>query len=582
MLIIRCVFFLIIALAMVSCSKKSAVSGSDTTANRPGGITAKEAAEQEQFIEGCIQKSLGNYKQALDIFVKIIDKNPNNGAAQFEAAGLCFLLNEPDRALIYSKAAARLQPDNRWFQLRHAEMLEVNGQNAGAAVIYKIMGQQEPDNIDLRYRQARSLLRNNSLADALKVYDGIAQQFGWTDSLCAAKIAVYKKQGDVEGITNTWKSISAAYPKDQRYPLALAKHYESIGSNELAQQQYLKVAELDPSAVGPRLLLASDTRKTDPTGAFRMAANAFQVAGHDTLKHEYLVQHYLNDSTLRTRSKEDQKETDSLIRIMLRVNSTSALSHFARGQYFFAQKEFATARPHINQTIALGINNWDVWLMLLQTNDALGDNAALLQDSEQALSLYPTQPAAYLYSARALRISGKYKQAVSVAETGIGFVVNDPVIQLELQKELFFSAVNAQQYTQSDKQAEALLAGNAELNDVKFAYAWSLQQRNILLVKATTYADQLLKAQPDNAEYIVLSGRINYRNGQFDEALQRADEALAKNNNHSAALELKGDCYYRKNQPDKALAEWKKSQAAGNNSAQIQRKISSGTLLTNE
>jgi tetratricopeptide (TPR) repeat protein len=198
------------------------------------------------------------------------------------------------------------------------------------------------------------------------------------------------------------------------------------------------------------------------------------------------------------------------------------------------------------------------------------------------LSLYPTQPVAYLYSARALRISGKYKQAVSIAETGIGFVVNDSMTQLELQKELFFSALGAEQFAQSDKQAESLLAGNTKLNDVKFAYAWSLQQRNILLVKATTYTNQLLQEEPNNADYIVLAGRIKYRNAEFDAAIQQADKALSKSSNHPPALELKGDCYYRKNQPDKALAEWKKSQAAGNNSVQLQRKISSGTLLTNE
>jgi tetratricopeptide (TPR) repeat protein len=582
MLIIRCVFVLTIALTAVSCSKKSAASGSDTTANRPGGISAKEAAEQEQFIDGCIQKSLGNYKQALDIFVSVIDKNPNNGAAQYEAADLCYLLNEPDRALVYSKAAARLQPSNRWFQLRYAEMLEANGQYAGAAAVYKTMGQQELEDVDLRYRQARSLVKNNSLGDALKVYDIIAQQFGWTDSLCASKIAVYRKQGDVDGITNTWKSISAAYPKDQRYPLALAKHYESIGNNELAQQQYLMVAELDATAAGPRLLLATDKRKTDPTAAFQIAVNAFQLAGHDTVKHEYLFRHYLNDSTLRNWTKVDQQEVDSLTRIMLRVNSTSAHAHLARGHYFFALKEYPKARPYVKQTIALGMTGWDVWLMLLQANNAMNDNTSQQQDSEQALSLYPTQPVAYLYSARALRISGKYKQAVSIAETGIGFVVNDSMTQLELQKELFFSALGAEQFAQSDKQAESLLAGNTKLNDVKFAYAWSLQQRNILLVKATTYTNQLLQEEPDNADYIVLAGRIKYRNAEFDAAIQQADKALSKSSNHPPALELKGDCYYRKNQPDKALAEWKKSQAAGNNSVQLQRKISSGTLLTNE
>jgi len=71
----------------------------------------------------------------------------------------------------------------------------------------------------------------------------------------------------------------------------------------------------------------------------------------------------------------------------------------------------------------------------LKTNQHLD----LLRDSEEGIKLYPAQPYVYLMHAVALNNTRKYKEAISILELGVEFIVDDNQMESQFMEQLSLS-----------------------------------------------------------------------------------------------------------------------------------------------
>src|SRR6478672_503526 len=63
------------------------------------GMTAGKATEEEIFVQGCVQKTLGNPGRAMAKFQECLEMNPKSAAANYEIAGIYSQMGSADRAL---------------------------------------------------------------------------------------------------------------------------------------------------------------------------------------------------------------------------------------------------------------------------------------------------------------------------------------------------------------------------------------------------------------------------------------------------------------------------------------------------
>ena len=73
-------------------------------------MTASRAKEEEMFVQGCIEKSLGNSRKALIQFQECLKINPQSAATNFEMAGIYREFEQSDRALLFAKKAVEFAP----------------------------------------------------------------------------------------------------------------------------------------------------------------------------------------------------------------------------------------------------------------------------------------------------------------------------------------------------------------------------------------------------------------------------------------------------------------------------------------
>src|SRR5574337_925652 len=65
-------------------------------APREGTMTAGKANEEEIFVQGCIENSIGNPRKALVEFQEVLTLNPNNAAANYELAAIYLDMGQAD------------------------------------------------------------------------------------------------------------------------------------------------------------------------------------------------------------------------------------------------------------------------------------------------------------------------------------------------------------------------------------------------------------------------------------------------------------------------------------------------------
>ncbi|HLG03417.1 MAG TPA: tetratricopeptide repeat protein [Bacteroidia bacterium] len=396
-----------------------APSDQETSASdRENGMTAGKATEEETFVQGCIEKTLGNDRLALGFFQECLHMNPGNAAANYEVAGLYAKSGQKDRAVGYAKTASTLNPANPWYRIRYAELLLETGQHEAAAKIYKALSDSQPDNVDYLFYYASALVKTGKFDDALSVYARIESIEGISDTLAFSRILVYRAKNDPAGEEKTIRDLLMAFPENTKHYYLLADFYASRNQQEKAAEVCRKMISKFPTLVMPRLLLAEIyAAQNQSRPAFSEAAKAFALPDGMQEKIALVKNWYPVSDTSAALSPAQQKEADSLCSILRRVHPDDAGTFFLSGDYLYKEEKWKEARELYRKGILLSDASYELFLRILLINDRLKDHAAQLKDCALVIESYPTQPEPYYYRGMVHYINKDYQKAIADLET---------------------------------------------------------------------------------------------------------------------------------------------------------------------
>ena len=88
--------------------------------------TEEEVTIEKMFIEAKKHKLLGDYDAAKDLFTQLLKKYRNHDVAAYELADLYQREDESEDALHHINLALGNEPDNKWYLLLKADILQSN------------------------------------------------------------------------------------------------------------------------------------------------------------------------------------------------------------------------------------------------------------------------------------------------------------------------------------------------------------------------------------------------------------------------------------------------------------------------
>jgi tetratricopeptide (TPR) repeat protein len=556
--------------------------GTQPAPERDGGMTADQATEEELFIEGCIQKSLGNGRKAIGLFLQCIDMNPNNSAANYELAGLYSQQGQKDRALKFAKTAATLNAENNWYQLRYAELLQENGKYEEATKIFHSLYTTQSDNPDFLFRYAFALHKANNDKEALEMYSRIESLAGNSDTLINSRIAVYKEKNDLAGEETTLRNAISSFPCEIKYQYRLAEFYQRNEQAEKEMETYRTMTLLYPGAVGPHMKLAELYQKQKQhEKAFAQAVKGFSIPEALTEKVKLVETWYPTDGLI-VLSAIEKKEADSLCRMLRRVHPANAEPLTLTGNYLYHEGKYKEAREEYRKAVAINEDSYETWKRILLINAQLKETSIQEKDCKTIIDLYPSQPDAYYYLGILQYNKKEYKAAIPNLESAMDYTFSNPQKDLEI-KSLLVVAYRATGDTEkADDFSEDILAKDSSNLEIMAGYCASLCERHTKLYKARELMLTVVAKEPNNAHYLSILGWIEYGMGDFKAAKEQMEKALAKDPNNAQINERMGDIQFRLGNTDEAVKYWKKAKEKGGSGPALDRKISSKNMLDTE
>jgi tetratricopeptide (TPR) repeat protein len=584
------IFVFAFALFAFSCKHQQKTTSGDNTqshdvhvggeGDRQPGMTAGKATEEETFVQGCIQKSLGNNGRAMASFQECLEMNPKSAVANYEIAGLYSQMGQADRALKYAKAANDLSPDNRWYKLRYANVLQQNNQLAEATKILKELADAEPDNTDVLFSYALALKNSGKPDEALKVYDHIESLEGISDTLQTSRIVIYHNKNDIASEENALLALVKFFPLELKYQQELAEFYSRHGMHDKEIETEKMMAKNFPELSAPHLLLAATYQANDQYDkSFSEAATAFESPSGDIdAEVSYLHAFYpATDSSAQLSSKK-MKEADSLCSILRRVHPDKSEAFSESGNYFYKEGKSKEAADMYRKAAELTTNDYAVFRRLLEMDKQQNNDAMLLKDSKKAQELFPTQPDAYIYLGKAQYEKKEYQKAIDLLESGLDFMQPDVKKEIEIETILVDCYRQIGKDARADAFSEKIIAIDSSNIPLIVAYCESQNAKKTNLHRIEQLMLYVVIKEPSNAGYYETLGWIFYNEGEYKPAEQWMSKALQLKPDNARMNEREGDIQYKMNNKDQALFYWKKAKEKGGSNPDLDKKISTKTM----
>jgi len=557
-----CIIFL---LFIYSCSGSKKTSSAKSTKNTENNGFASETERLEfdfYFYNGVKEKALDNIQEATKNFRKCVEISPSNPAANYEF-GLClFKLGDIKNAEIFAKQAAKINPENEWYQMFYAQALAASKKFKEASKVFENLYKKNPDNLENIENWITTLIYIPDYKAVLNVYDILEKKIGLNEGIVRQKIRIYNAQNQFSKSESEVKRLIATEPLNVNFQILLGDLYLENNMDDKALLTFKQCIALEPNNPYPHLALADYYRKNKNNSEYYAETKKAFVS--DELDADTKIKIIAPFYNLSKDNKEQKDFVHELLDLFIQTNPKEARAYAIKGDFLLQEEKLEEAREQYKLALNIDKNKYSVWNQLMLIDSQLNDNSQLDKDSKQAIELFPNEPAPYLLNGIANYQLKNYKQTISILIKGIDFVVQNNAMLAQFNANLGDAYQNEKQFSRSDSCYEKALQINPNDTYVLNNYAYFLSLRNTNLDKAEAMSKKSNELSKANSSYLDTYAWILYAQKKYSDAKIWMEKALAVDGNKSPVLlEHYGDILYQLDMKDLSMEYWIKAKNAG-------------------
>ncbi len=565
-------FLLAASLAGVACLPAGALRAQD---GDPLQVPEAEVETEAKLIEAYGLSSTGEPEAAIEIYEELLAADGANAAAAFSAAKL-LLEDDPRRALKLMQQAHRGEPDNTYISEALAVNFEESGRFGQAARLYTELFEQHPKREDFLIASARAHAQNGEPQTGRRLLEEHVKDGGrYSPELGQELFTLAVSMNDPKAAVRALEELMQAFPRNPQYYQELAMFYRRTGDEDAARAVWERMAETFPEDGRAALGLAGQSKLTDEEEDF-IGQLAEPFANRD-LDIDAKVQQLFpivqdvvsrGDTVLGNRVL-------PLAELLTEVHPEEPKAFAIHGDLLLGAGQPARAVEAYRQTLELDPAIYLVWDQLLTALYEANLTEALLDESENALLLFPNQARLYYYNGRALDLLGDYAPAENTLRQGIVLSLSDQVLLYDFHEAL------AQLYLHQERYAEALAEATEALS-IRPKHGPALSLRGEILLRTGEDKAAALVAVAQGASespqdpYVLtveaLSQLLSADVAMAETTINRAEAFGAAN--LGLAREVRGDVAFLQGRVEDALADWQEAANLGGGSSKLAEKLS--------
>jgi len=524
------------------------------------------------FLDAEKNKMLENYPEAIKLYEKTLQVDPNYDPAMFELGRLYVIQQKYDDALMWLEKAHDLDPQNKWYSLLLIDLYRNNYQINEAIEVYMTLLEEEPNNTEYLLSVSGLYTIAEDYDQALASIDRIEKIDGKSEKTSFQKRSLYLQQNEVDKAIEVMIDLSDSYPEEEKYCSMIAEMYMQQQNTEQALVWYQKVLSINPNNPYIQITLA----------------DFYGKAGDKETAWEYLKEGYLNPhldidtkvqvlvNYFEASSKHQETMLKSrayeLAEILVSTHPENPKSHAIYGDLLYSDSLYMDASREFMTVIELDSTRYPVWQQLLYALSMENRYPEMAEYSKRAMEQFPELEFPYYVNAIANFQLGNIDQVISSIETGLYFVSNEAL------KEQFYMFLGDAyhedgQTIKAYESYDKCLNINPNNSFVLNNYAYYLSLENKDLEKAAEMAKKAVELDP-NENNTDTYGWVLYQLGEYEEALKFIEESVKMTENPSAVVyEHLGDVYLKLSEIKKAKSYWKKAKKAGGDALVLDEKI---------
>ncbi|MBK8805121.1 MAG: tetratricopeptide repeat protein [Bacteroidales bacterium] len=521
------------------------------------------------------QKMLGNYSEAMNLFLKCLEINPSSATAMSEISKILYYSNDYEGAIVLLKKAVLNDPKNVWYNLFLSELYKQKRNYKAAIEIFQNLSKYNPENLIYKFEIATLYLLSGNKNKSLSIYNEIEKNNGLNSALLDEKLGFYEYLKDNNGSIETLEILINLYPEEPNYIEKLVTIYLELKDYQKA------LPYLD------RLQMFYQHRSS----VLLTKASIYSSIGQrdSTIK---IIKEIFNDKNFNPATKislfkkefslaKDSLEIplkDSLLSILENEHPDFANLHLLKADFYLQNNDFTNAKTSLYNFLKLDNSVLKVYEQLIYLENADKNLDSVISIADKGLEVFPNQSVLYFYKAYALIQKEVYEEAISILNAGLIYAV-------EADSKVQFHTYIAEAYYKLDRKKEAydtyekILKISPSNALILNNYSYYLSVDEIELNKALEMSILSNSLEIDNFMYLDTQAWVLFKLKKYVEAKVLIEKSInLGGNEHAEILEHYGDILYELGKKKDALVQWKKASEIDASNKNLILKINTNSI----
>ena len=517
-------------------------------------------SKYREDIDGAIR----NFEQALRFM-------PDDHASMFELSEQYANAGRIEEAYDMIQKAVKLDPENKWYQLRLGLFYRNLEQYDDFIKLYEGLTKKYPDDPDMLSELIDAYLITENYNKAVEKMDLLEQQIGENEFINEQRLNVYKRQGNNKKVISELEKLIEQYPENVRYYSMLAQVYAENGKEKEALRTYEKIKEINPDNPYINISLLEFYEKNgDNDKAFKELLAAIRNKNLDLTTKANTYDYWMQKNN---QTKQINEQVRQCGEAFIETHPDNKLGYLILGSYYMVNEDAAQSKALYQKALAIDSTDFRSWQNLIISESRLDENEAVRDHAVAAMKYYPMQPVFYWYAGVANAVLENNEDAIAYLEKGRRYTSD----KLQMAN---FDAFLGDIYHQQGEEEKAFDAYDRTLrNDPDNAlvlnnYAYYLSLHGERLEDALQMAIRANELVPDNVYYLDTHAWVLYKLGRYKEAEKQMKKCLSLDKNPSGAnLEHYGDILLKLGKESEAMEYWNKAMKAGGGSKDLEQKL---------
>lgn len=511
------------------------------------------------YIEGLKEFENENYERALDLLSTAYVKLPEHSGVNFALADAYLQIDDLPNASFYGKKAVELEPGNKWYHLKLAEIYRRAGKNEATIEELERALEYHPDATDVLFELAQTYAAYGEFLKSNKTYNKLLDKTGDTINLHLQKLKNFNELGMRDSSIAELQTIRQLDPDNISTMQMLSNYYLEMNKPEEAKailKEALEKNKRDPKTLIMLADIYVGEARWDRVGTLLGDVISDPVINPEAklTVAQYLISQFQQESS----NRQLRQATSELVEKFVSSEPDFGPAYALAADFYTKVRENDEALQALAKTNELMPSNDEAWRQRMQLLLAEGKYEEAIEVGAKAEKNAPQDPFIMFFWGSAYLAEGQNRPAAEKLEEAASLPARK-----ELKSAIYNSLGDAyagfdeweKAFSTYEKALEINPANDLVLNN--YAYFLSLQKKN--LEKAKKMALKAIQIKPQNASYLDTVGWVFYQLGEYEKARKYIQASIDTGQASAEVLEHLGDVMDKLGKPKEARKWWQKA-----------------------